>query len=247
MSTVPSSILIYGICETPSILWNAHCLNLRRNKINRQYICLDKESLTIRMGSKGWLDIKSEQLLQFQANSDMNAYTKEILLSKVNAFSRPIKNVLISYFTWIENKCLEYSKGNLSKDIDPLFANAQQLFFNAYLPLPHPKIVISDANKKYIGVANFDLGFCIRGKVYLLTFSDGQFIRKTEREYRERLLTNNHNFIFADLPKPKQESNLDDEFINILVNTIPSLENFAEKEELPHGIYYPEGLNINFR
>ena len=124
MSTPPSSILIYGICETPSILWNAHSLNPRRNNINRQYICLDDESLTLRIGSKGWLEIKPEQLLQFQSNYELNAYTKEILLSKVNAFSRPIKNALISYFNWVENKCLKISKGKLSKDIDPLFANA---------------------------------------------------------------------------------------------------------------------------
>ena len=94
MSKPPSSILIYGICETPSILWDAHCLNPRRNNVNRQYICLNDESLTLRIGSKGWLEVKPEQLLQFQSNSDINSYTKEMLLSKVNAFNRPIKNAI---------------------------------------------------------------------------------------------------------------------------------------------------------
>ena len=132
MSTVPSSILIYGICETPSILWNAHCLNLQKNNTNRQYICLNDESLTLRMGSKGWLDVKPEQLLQFQSNTDMNTYTKEMLLSKVNAFNRPIKNALLSYFSWVENKCLKISEGDLSKDIDPMFARADQLFYSSF-------------------------------------------------------------------------------------------------------------------
>ena len=94
MSTAPSSILIYGICETPSILWNAHCLNPQRDNINRQYICLNDEPLTLRMGSKGWLELTPEQLLQFQSNNDLNAFTKEMLLSKVYAFSRPIKKAL---------------------------------------------------------------------------------------------------------------------------------------------------------
>ena len=28
-------------------------------------------SLTLRMGSKGWLEVKPEQLLQFQSNNDI--------------------------------------------------------------------------------------------------------------------------------------------------------------------------------
>ena len=133
MSTVPSSILIYGICETPSILWNAHCLNLQKDNINRQYICLNDESLTLRIGSKGWLDLKPEQLLQFQSNNELNAYTKEMLLSKVNAFNRPTKNALISYLNWVENKCLKLSKDKLSLQADLLFARAEQLFYSAFL------------------------------------------------------------------------------------------------------------------
>ena len=245
MSTVPSSILIYGICETPSILWNAHCLNPQKDNINRQYICLKDEPLTFRMGSKGWLEVKPEQLLQFQSNRDINDYTKEMLLSKVNAFNRPIKNAIKSYFAWVENKCLEFSKGNLFKDIDPLFANAEQLFFNAYLPLPHPKIVMTDKNGVFEGVANFDLGFCISGEVYLLTFSEGEFIRKTERDFREKLFKNNDKFVFKDLSKPLQNNEFDMEFINQLIDKIPSLEHFTQQAELPHGIYFIEELNIS--
>ncbi len=246
MSTVPSSILIYGICETPSIIWNAHCLNPQRDIINRQYICLNDEPLTLRMGSEGWLEIKPEQLLQFQSNNELNAYTKEILLSKVNAFSRPIKNALICYFNWVEDECLKLSEGKLSSKTDRLFSGAEQLFYSAFLPLPHPKIVMSDEERKFQGVANFDLGFCIGGKVYLLTFAEGQFIRKTEREIREKLFEEGKNkFIFKDLAKPAQNNEFDAEFINQLINTIPTLGKFPQLEEQPHGIYYPEGLNIN--
>ncbi len=246
MSTVPSSILIYGICETPSILWNAHCLNPQRDIINRQYICLNDEPLTLRMGSKGWLEIKPEQLLQFQSNNELNAYTKEILLSKVNAFSRPIKNALISYFNWVENECLKLSEGKLSSKTDVLFAKADHLFYSAFLPLPHPKIVISDKDGVFQGVAHFDLGFCISGKIYLLTFSEGQFIRKTEREFREKLFEEGKDkFIFKDLTKPAKNNEFDKEFINQLITTVPSLEHFVQQEKIPHGIYYPEGLNIN--
>ena len=56
------------------------------SNINRQYICLNDELLTLRIASKGWLELKPEQLLQFQSNSDLNSFTKEVLLSKVNAF-----------------------------------------------------------------------------------------------------------------------------------------------------------------
>ena len=245
MSTAPSSILIYGICETPAILWNTHCLNPRRNNINRQYIRLNDESLTLRMGSKGWLELKPEQLLQFQSNNELNTYTKEILLSKVNAFSRPIKNALICYFNWVEDECLKLSEGKLSSKTDRLFSGAQQLFYSAFLPLPHPKIVMSDEDGKFQGVANFDLSFCISGKVYLLTFAEGQFIRKTERGFREKLFKNNDKFVFKDLSKPAQNNEFDMEFISQLINTIPSLGQFTQLEELAHGIYYPEGLNVN--
>ena len=243
MSTAPSSILIYGICEKPAILWTAHCLNPLRNNINRQYICLDNESLTLRIGSKGWLELKPEQLLQFESNSDINAYTKEMLLSKVNAFSRPIKNAIKSYFAWVKNECLKLSDGKLSPKADPLFARADQLFFSAFLPLPHPKIVITNKDGVFQGVANFDLGFCIRREIHLLTFSSGEFIRKSEREFREKLLVDNNKFVFADISKPKQNNEFDMEFINQLINTIPSLKNFFEPDVLTHGIYYPEGVN----
>ena len=242
MWTAPSSILIYGICETPSILWNAHCVNLRKDNINRQYICLNDELSTLRISSKGWLELKPEQLLQFQSNNDLKLFTKEVLLSRVNAFSRPIKNALLSYFSWVENKCLKISEGELSKDIDPMFAKADQLFFSAYLPLPHPKIVLSDEDGKFQGVANFDLSFYISGKVYLLTFADGQFIRKTERDFREKLFENNDKFIFKDLSKPTHSDELDIEFLNQLLKNIPPLKRFALTDKLPHGIYYPAGL-----
>ena len=246
MSTPPSSILIYGICETPSILWNNYCLDPTVSNVNRQCICLNDELSTLRISSKGWLELKPEQLLQFQSNNDLNLFTKEVLLSRVNAFRKPIKNALLSYFSWVENKCLKISEGKLSKNIDPMFANAEQLFYSAFLPLPHPKIVISDEDGVFQGVANFDLSFCIRGKVYLLTFSDGQFVRKTERDFRKKLFKQGKDkFIFKDLSKPAQNNEFESEFINQLVNTIPSLGQFTQLEELAHGIYYPEGLNVN--
>ena len=138
----------------------------------------------------------------------MKTFTKEMLLSKVNAFSKPIKNAIITYFTWVENECLRLSEFDLTLNIDKLFAKADPLFYGAFLPLPHPKVVISDEDRKFQGVANFDLGFCISGKVYLLTFSDGQFIRKTERKFRRKLLENNDRLIFVNLPKPPPESDL---------------------------------------
>ena len=242
MSKTLSSILIYGICETPSTLWDVHQKCPNDKGLNRQYICLDNELFSLRIGSKGWLEVKPTELLQFQSNSDMNSFTKEMLLSKVSAFSKPIKNALLSYFTWVENECLKISEGKLSHDVDPLFTKADQLFYSAYLPLPHPKVVISDENQVFQGVANFDLSFCIGGKVYLLTFSEGQFIRKTEREFREKLFEGNNKFIFKDVSKPMQEKEFDIEFINQLINSIPSLKDFVQQAELPHGIYYPEGL-----
>ena len=244
MSTVPSSILIYGICETPSILWNAHCLNPPRNNVNRQYICLNDEPLTLRIGSKGWLEVKPEQLLQLQSNKEINAYTKEMLLSKVNPFSKPIKNALVSYFNWVESECLKFGKDKLSSKTDRLFARAEQLFYSAFLPLPHPKIVMSDEDGVFQGVTNFDLGFYIKGRIYLFTFSHGEFIRKTEREFREKLLKNNDKFISKDLSKPMQSDKFDIEFINHLVNTVPNINQFIQTEELPHGIYYPNNLNF---
>ena len=114
------------------------------------------------------------------------------------------------------------------------------------MPLPHPKIVMNDEDGKFQGVANFDLSFCISGKVYLLTFSEGQFIRKSERYFREKLFEESKDkFIFKELSKPVQSNEFDIEFINQLINTIPSLGNFVRQEKIPHGIYYPEGLNIN--
>ena len=108
MSKTPSSILIYGICETPSILWEMHNNRPNDRGINRQYICLNDDLSSIRIGSKGWLEVKPTELLQFQSNSDMKTFTKEMLLSKVNAFSKPIKNAIITYFTWVENECLRF-------------------------------------------------------------------------------------------------------------------------------------------
>ena len=245
MSAALSTILIYGICEMPSILWDVHKSRPNDRGINRQYICLNDDLLSIRIGSKGWLEVKPTELLQFQSNSDMNSFTREMLLSRVNSFSKPIKNAIISYFTWVENECLRFSEFDLTPNSDKLFAKADHLFYSAFLPLPHPKIVISDEDRKIQGVANFDLSFCISGTIYLLTFSDGQFIRKTELEFRRRLLENNDRLIFVNLPKPKTESNLNSDFINRLLNEIPSLENFVKREELPHGIYYAEGLNIS--
>ena len=171
MSTAPASILIYGICETPSILWNAHCLNPQTGNINRQYICLNDESLTLRIASKGWLELTPEQLLQFQSNSDLNSFTKEVLLSKINAFSRPIKKALISYFNWVENECLKLSKGKLSLKTDPLFQKLTNFFFPP--TIASSKIVLSNEDGKFQGVANFDLGFCINGRIYLFTFQMG--------------------------------------------------------------------------
>ena len=120
-----------------------------------------------------------EKLLQFQSNSDLNSFTKEVLLSKVNVFSRPIKKALISYFNWVEDECLKLSEGKLSLKTDPLFAKADQLFFSAYLPLPHPKIVLSNEDGKFQGVANFDLGLLMVEYIYLLFQMGSLFENRT--------------------------------------------------------------------
>ena len=112
--------------------------------------------------------------------------------------------------------------------------------------MPHPKIVLSNEDGKFQGVANFDLGFCINGRIYLFTFSDGQFVRKTELKFRERLLKNNDKFIFKDLSKPIHSDELDIEFLNQLLKNIPPLKRFALTDKLPHGIYYPTGLASTF-
>ena len=245
MSKIPSSILIYGICETPSILWEAHKKRPSDKGINRQYICLDDELSSIRFGSKGWLDIKPEQLLQFQSNRDMNLFTKEMLLSKVAPFNKPVKNALISYFTWLEAECLKISSRKLSRDIDPLFSSAEHLFFSAFLPLPHPKIVISDEESRFIGVANFDLCFCINGRMFLLTFSGGQFIRNTERTFRKKISKMSDKFVLLDLSKPQNADDFDREFTSQLLNKIPTLKQFMPTEGLSHGIYYPDNLTFS--
>ena len=226
MSNESFSILIYGICETPSILWDLYYQNPNLNGVNRQFICLNDKLSSLRIGDKGWLEMKPDHLLQFQSNSDMNLFTKEMLFSKVAPFNKPIKNALISYFAWVENECLKFSSRKLSENIDPLFSNAEQLFFSAFLPLPHPKIVISDKDGGFIGVANFDLSFCINGKVYLLTFSEGQFIRKTERELRKKLFKTSNIFDFQSLSKPQNANSFDEEFTNQLLNKIPTLKQF---------------------
>ena len=46
-------------------------------------------------------------------------------------------------------------------------------------------------------------------KVYLLTFSEGEFIRKTERGFREKILKDNNKFVFTSLSKPLQNNELD--------------------------------------
>ena len=69
-------------------------------------------------------------------------------------------------------------KDKLSSKTDRLFSKAEQLFYSAFLPLPHPKIVISDKDGVFQGVANFDLGFCIKGRIYLFTFHMGILFEK---------------------------------------------------------------------
>ena len=148
---------------------------------------------------------------------------------------------MVSYFNWVDNECLKFDKDKLSSKTDRLFAKAEQLFYSAFLPLPHPKIVMSDEDGVFQGVANFDLGFCIKGRIYLFTFSQGEFVRKTEREFREKLFKNNDKFIQRP-PKPIQSNKFDIEFINLLVNTVPNLNQFIQVT-LPHDLL---SNNLNF-
>ena len=243
MAETISPILIYGICETPKLILDAYKSTQKINSVNRQYICLNDAPKDLRIGNGGWLGLMPDQLLQFEKNEDIFLFAKEMLLAKTHPFSKPLRNALISYFNWVEKKSAELHVASKFAVIDPLFSNPDQICFSAFLPLPHPKIPIINESGFFEGAANFDLGFRIVGKTYLISFSDGQFIRKSEREFRQRLITENDKFKIIELPTPKDSVDVDQNFIKKLLASIPEISNFIELKALPHGLYYPAGLN----
>jgi len=238
-----SPILIYGICEKPKILLDAYKAALDIDAVNRQYICLKNTPENIRISNKGWLELTPDQLLQFSKNQDIFIFAKEMLLSKTQPFSKPLRNALISYFSWVREKSDDFLAIDKNRLADPLFSNPEQTCFSAYLPLPHPKIPLCSENGDFEGAASFDLGFHIAGKTYLVSFSGGEFVRKSERELRQRIFNQSDRFSLIDLPKPINNTDLDQVFINNLLSSIPAIASFTELGALPHGLYYPVGLD----
>ena len=236
-----SSILIFGICETPSILWDAYLASKDTPHVNRQYIVLEDKPTTVRIGSVGWAEMNPEELLRFENNAELVVFTKELIFSKVNSFSKPIKNALTHYFQWVGQKCMAFQES--SEKVDPLFSNVEQLFFKAPLPLPHPKVTLCDEQGNFSGVVNFDLSFIIEDITYLISLSEGQFIRKSERDLREQLMNSNDKIRYINLNKPNEINKLDTIFINKLLSYIPSLNHFLEDNTLPNSIYHLTGLD----
>ena len=243
MTATTSPILIYGICEKPKILLDAFKSDSNIDNFNRQYICLNDAPQDIRISDRGWLELLPDQLLKFEKNEDIFIFAKEMILSKTNPFSKPLRNALVSYLNWVERKSDEFSALDENRLADPLFSNSAQICFSAFLPLPHPKIPICDDNGGFEGATSFDLGFHISGMTYLVSFSGGEFIRKSERDLRQKLFNKRDRFSFIELPKPIDNSELDQDFINELLSSIPAIENFTELGTLPHGLYYPAGLS----
>ena len=241
MSKNKSSILIFGICETPSILWNAYLASKDTPHVNRQYIVLEDKPTTVRIGSVGWAEMNPEELLRFENNAELLVFTKELIFSKVNSFSKPIKNALTHYFQWVGQKCMAFQES--SEEVDPLFSNVEQLFFKAPLPLPHPKVTLCDEQGNFSGVVNFDLSFVIEDITYLISLSEGHFIRKSERELREQLMNSNDKIRYINLNKPRETNELDTVFIDELLSYIPSLNHFLEDNTLPQSIYHLSGLD----
>ena len=241
MSKNKSSILIFGICETPSILWNAYLASKDTPHVNRQYIVLEDKPTTVRIGSSGWAEMNPEELLRFENNAELLVFTKELISSKVNSFSKPIKNALTHYFQWVEQKCMAFQES--SEEVDSLFSNVEQLFFKAPLPLPHPKVTMCDEQGNFSGVVNFDLSFIIEDITYLISLSEGQFIRKSERDLREQLMNSNDKIRYINLNKPRETNELDTVFIDELLSYIPSLNHFLEDNTLPQSIYHLSGLD----
>jgi hypothetical protein len=241
MSKNKSSILIFGICGTPSILWDAYLASKDTPHVNRQYIVLADKPTTLKIGSSGWTEMNPEELLRFENNAELVVFTKELISSKVNSFSKPIKNALTHYFQWVEQKCIAFK--NSSSKLDRLFSNEEQLFFKAPLPLPHPKVTLCDKQGNFTGVVNFDLSFIIEDITYLISLSEGQFIRKSERDLREQLMNLNDKIQYINLNKPNEINKLDTIFINKLLSYIPSLNHFLEDNTLPHSIYHLSGLD----
>jgi hypothetical protein len=236
-----SSILIFGICETPSILWDAYLASKDTPHVNRQYIVLEDKPTTVRIGSVGWAEMNPEELLRFENNAELVVFTKELIFSKVNSFSKPIKNALTHYFQWVGQKCMAFQES--SEKVDPLFSNVEQLFFKAPLLLPHPKVTLCDEQGNFSGVVNFDLSFIIEDITYLISLSEGQFIRKSERDLREQLMNSNDKIRYINLNKPNEINKLDTIFINKLLSYIPSLNHFLEDNTLPNSIYHLTGLD----
>tara|TARA_B100001093_G_C26753275_1_gene982181 strand:+ start:493 stop:1242 length:750 start_codon:yes stop_codon:yes gene_type:complete len=243
MTATTSPILIYGICEKPKILLDAYKAASDIDALNRQYICLKDAPEDIRIGNKGWIELMPDQLLQFEKNQDIFIFATEMLLSKTQPFSKPLRNALISYLNWVKKKSDEFSALDKNRLSDPLFSNPDQICFSGYLPLPHPKIPVCNETGDFEGAASFELGFHISGIVYLVSFSDGEFVRRSERDLRQKLFKQSDRFKLIELPKPLDNSELDQAFINKLLSSIPAIANFTELGALPHGLYYPVGLS----
>ena len=243
MSAKTSPILIYGICETPKLILDAYKSTQNINAVNRQYICLDDAPEDLRIGDKGWLELMPDQLLQFEKNEDIFLFAKAMLLSKTHPFSKPLRDALISYFNWVEKKSAELYDSSNFELVDPLFSRPDHICFSAFLPLPHPKIPLCNRKGNFEGAVTFDLGFHINRKLYLISFSSGQFIRKSESELRQRLIAENDKFTLIELPKPKDNIDIDQNYIKNLLASIPAIADFMEFKALPHGLYYPAGLN----
>ena len=243
MTAKISPILIYGICEAPSILWNACQTDTQAQPLNRRYIRLETVVNDIRIGSKGWTELMPDDLLQFDKNQDIFRHAKEVLLSKTHRFSKTLRYLIVSYFNWVDAQSLIVAKLETNDKSDPIFSNANQICFNAFLPLPHPKIPVCDKSGKFLGAAAFDLGFHISGKTYLIDIADGQFLRKSERELRKGLIKTSNNFILCDIVKPDDTTLSEKLLIESLLTAVPALTEFNDFRNIPHGLYYPRGLD----
>ena len=192
----PKTLIIYGVSKSPSTFekeWMGeenHTLERLRTNI----VSLSPSSPSLRLNSKGWINISTQTLSELKSTDDLFENCKSQLLQNIDKFSISLNKFVSVYMDLIlklidKNK-LEIKKGIPEKEVFVY----KDFIFSAYLPLLNSRILLPPSyhrrNAETPYFAHLDIVFWIDEELVCVNIGSKTSGIKSRRKAIEFLTTN---------------------------------------------------------
>ena len=192
----PKTLIFFGVSDSTLKLESNVLANsgLWHDALKLNSVILSPKSPSLRLNSKGWININSQVLSKVRLTNDLFETCRKRLLQNIDNFSINLNKFLSAYMDFV-TELIEINEHEIKNNIQGKeFYNYKDFVFSSWLPLPNSRILLpsnfNEKNTNDLYFAHLDIAFWVNGEIIGVNIGSKAPGIKSKHETLEFLKTN---------------------------------------------------------